>query len=106
MRPSLWPPTHLSSRDVTHVTHPGGVSPHLASPRLASPDCACSRLAVAMSDVIGAAAESGAIDAGMEARLAEHLPTSAQGESVQGSLVTPQVQQVWPLLAWHARARP
>ena len=58
------------------------------------------------ADVIGAAAESGVVDAGMQARLAEHLPTSAQGESVQGSLVTPQVQQVWPLLAWHARVRP
>ena len=78
----------------------------MVAPHLASPDCSRSRLAVALSDVLGAAAESGAIDAGMEARLAEHLPTSAQGESVQGSLVTPQVQQVWPLLAWHARARP
>ena len=84
----------------------GRTSPHLTSPHLTSPDGACSRLAVALSDVIGAAAESGVVDAGMQARLAEHLPTSAQGESVQGSLVTPQVQQVWPLLAWHARVRP
>jgi len=48
---------------------------------------------VPLSDVLGAAAEQGVIDAGMEARLAEHLPTSAVGETAAGSLVTPQVQQ-------------
>ena len=52
-----------------------------------------SRPAVPLSDVLGAAAEQGVIDAGMEARLAEPLPTSAIGESAAGSLVTPQVQQ-------------
>jgi len=47
-----------------------------------------------LSDVIGAAAESGVVDPSMEQRLAEHLPSdSAFGESVADSLSTPQVQQ-------------
>jgi hypothetical protein len=50
--------------------------------------------AVPLSDVIGAAAESGVVDSTMEQRLAEHLPAdSVFGESVAGSLNTPQVQQ-------------
>ena len=49
---------------------------------------------VPLSDVIGAAAESGVVDSTMEQRLAEHLPAdSVFGESVAGSLNTPQVQQ-------------
>lgn len=48
---------------------------------------------VPLTDVLGAAAERGAVDPSVEQRLAEHLPGNA-GESVAESLSTPQVQQV------------
>jgi len=50
---------------------------------------------VPLSDVLSAAAERGAVDPSMEGRLSEHLPmpTTGSGESVAGTLNTPQVQQ-------------
>jgi len=60
--------------------------------------------AVPLTDVLGAAAERGAVDPSVEQRLAEHLPGSA-GESVAESLSTPQVQQVHRP-ARHAAHRP